>query len=121
MTKIGVEVSAACTSEEVRYGRLATMGILWQLDDLAPRNGSAVRAGPRQRSVVAPGRGRTGDGSRRDASGGDRQGTGTGGQQRAPPGQRDRYHPDAQRRSAGGHDNRREELPPPGIPLWGVC
>ena len=52
MTKIGVEVSASCTSKEVGYGRLATMGILWRIDDLAPRNGSAVRACPRQRSVV---------------------------------------------------------------------
>jgi HSP20 family protein len=31
------------------------MGILWRIDDLAPRNGSAVRAFPRQRSVVALG------------------------------------------------------------------
>src|SRR4029453_6485998 len=120
MTKIGVEVSASCTSKEVGYGRLDTMGILWRIDDLAPRNGSAVRACPRQRSVVAPGGGGTGDRSRRYASGGDRQGTGARGQQGEPPGQRDRYHPDAQRRRAGGHDHGRQELPPAGIPLWGV-
>ena len=40
--------------EERGYGRLDTLGILWRIDDLAPRNGSAVRAFPRQRSV-APG------------------------------------------------------------------